>query len=502
MLESGKHIGNYILVRKLGAGGFGEVWQAEKHTKLSVSNFALKFFRPKEGDQINLDKEKREISIWQKVSGLPNIISIIEADEFEEYIYVVSEYADGGSLEKQMTATGGRPFPIDQAVTITLEVLSGLNSLHQMAFVHRDIKPANILIRRGVHCLADFGISREMKAHSKATQTAGTYEYMAPEAFENKPVTIHSDIWAVGAIFQQLLTGGLPFPQKEIPSLIYAILHGEPVKLPDHIPAGIQKVVVTALEKDPQNRFGSAMEMMTALKYQQMLLNNPEWGGAKSSQETLVWGDQDKTQMVEAAQARNTFEPRPTQASSPSSSMTEKTQFVSNASPTGKTEYSGNYEIPSIAEANRKKSKRPLIFALAGGGSLLILVLAAAALAFAFRDKIFSSNSTTGNTAVSTANANSTNANTSAGSNSNRDVKAEAAKSPDSTETSAAPGSSPETKPSAESSETPISKPTPEIVRQKQNVPPATKTAPVVKQPTPKKVTKPIDDKCIYTGDC
>ena len=491
MLESGKHIGNYILVRKLGAGGFGEVWQAEKHTKLSVSNFALKFFRPKEGDQINLDKEKREISIWQKVSGLPNIISIIEADEFEEYIYVVSEYADGGSLEKQMTTTGGRPFPIDQAVTITLEILSGLNSLHQMAFVHRDIKPANILIRRGVHCLADFGISREMKAHSKATQTAGTYEYMAPEAFENKLVTIHSDIWAVGAIFQQLLTGGLPFPQKEIPSLIYAILHGEPIKMPDHIPAGIQKIIVTALEKDPQNRFGSAMEMMTALKYQQMLLNNPEWGaGAKSSQETLVWEDSARTQMVDAAQARNTSDPRPTQLSS-HTSVTEKTQYSNNLLPTEKTEYSGNYEIPSVADEKRKKSKRPLLFAVAGGGSLLVLLLAAAALAFAFRDKIFSTNSTVANSNVSTAN---TQANT------NQDAKAETKKSPDKTEVSAEPGSSPSAEPTVKPSNAPpTSKPTPEVVRQRET---ATKPTPGRQQPTPKKENKPKSSDCIFTGDC
>ena len=496
MLESGKKIQNYVLVRKLGAGGFGEVWQAEKHTKLSVSNFALKFFRPKEGDQINLDKEKREIEIWQKVSGLPNIISIIEADEFEEYIYVVSEFADGGSLEKQMTANGGRAFPLDQAVTITLEILSGLNSLHQMSFVHRDIKPANILIRRGVHCLADFGISREMKAHSKATQTAGTYEYMAPESFENKPVTIHTDIWAVGAIFQQLLTGSLPFPQREIPSLIYAILHGEPGNLPEHIPAGIRKVVATALHKDPQHRFGSAAEMMSALKHQQMLLLNPEPVN-NASQETLVWENNLQTQSVESAR-RNPISESP--------AVTRFTQEPYHPMPTESVkQFSGNFNLPANTTSN-KKSNRSLIFGLVGGGGLLILLLAVGALAFVFKDRIFTTApvSNSNISTVSTGNTDSNSVNKEPVKNTNEKTETISQKpETEKTETSGTSEKAPVDNPTVTTIQSPktpqpeVQKQPVQIVKQKPTPPPVVK-----KRDTPKQDGKNPDSKCIYTGNC
>lgn len=496
MLEAGKKIGSYILVRKLGSGGFGEVWQAEKHSKLSISNFALKFFRPKEEDKISLEKEKREIGIWQKVSGLPNIISIIEADEFEEYIYVVSEFADGGSLEKQMLENGGKAFPVEYAVTTILEVLSGLNSLHQMSFVHRDIKPANILIRRGVHCLADFGISREMKAHSKSTQTAGTYEYMSPEAFENKPVTIHSDIWAAGAIMQQLLTGELPFPQKEIPSLIYAILHGEPQKMPDYIPAGLKEIVKKSLEKTPTNRFNSAAEMISALKYQHMLLTKPEWGQA--SQETLVWEDNSKTQKftgqaVSAPELRARITGEPQKA--------QNTVAVQHTEQ--QTQHSQNFDLMTPDEGQRKKSKRPLIFAIAGGGAFLLLLMVVAAAAFVFKNSnLFSNNAVTTNNAVSNVNSNPKTDNTAADKNTNQNIQTTTENlPPQKDEGSSAPGSSSDAEPSVTS--TPVSKPSPNVVKQKENVPPVTKPTPVIKQNnTPKKPTKKDNPDCIFNGDC
>lgn len=477
MLEAGKHIGNYILVRKLGAGGFGEVWQAEKHTKLSVNNFALKFFRPKEEDKLTLEKEKREIGIWQKVSGMPNIISIIEADEFEEYIYVVSEYADGGSLEKKMLASGGKPFPFEEVIAITLEILSGLNSLHQMSFVHRDVKPANILIRRGVHCLADFGISREMKAHSKSTQTAGTYEYMSPESFENRPVTIHSDIWAVGVIMQQLLTGSPPFPQKEIPSLIYAILNRDPEEMPPNIPAGLREIVGKALEKNPQKRFNSAVEMSGALKYQQMLLSNPELG-AKNSQQTLVWGNNAPTEHYQAGY----------KISDPTVSIARSTGEPPNPQITGSTLQNAVLATNRNSKETPKKSRRPVLFAVLGGSAFLLLLVAVAVGAFFYKNpNLFSDGAANKNTSL----------------NVNTDVKTQT------TETDPTPAQKAET--GAALTPTPVAastaeptKPTPKLTpettrkREENNPPPPRQTPAIKNQATPKK--KSSD--CIFTGDC
>lgn len=267
MLEKGKKVGEYVLLGKLGAGSFGEVWKAEKRTELSVSYFALKFFRPKDDDAIDLEIVKKEVRTWQSLSGLQNVISVSYADKFEEYVYIVSDYAEGGSLEKWLKQRGGKAASPEEAVAITRQILQGLEGMHGEGFVHRDLKPANILIKRGVFYLADFGISRQMKTHSKTTGTAGTYEFMPPEAFEKNPsVSVHTDIWATGAILQKLLTGSLPFPQDEIPSLMAAILMSDPEPLPETVPPALKAIVAKSLQKKREDRFQSASEMREALR--------------------------------------------------------------------------------------------------------------------------------------------------------------------------------------------------------------------------------------------
>lgn len=267
MLEKGKKVGDYVLVEKIAHGAFGDVWRAEKRTPISVMTYALKFFSPKEGDAVGSADVQKEVEVWQSVTGLPNIISVIEADFAEGYIYIVSEYAEGGSLQRWLAANGGKAHTVEQAVEITMEILNGLDYLHRAGFIHRDIKPANILIRKGTFCLADFGVSREIKTHSITMHTAGTYQYMPPEAFSKKPsVSPETDIWAVGVILQELLTGRLPFAHDEIPSLMYAILQEEPETMPEDVPLSLHKVVGLALKKQREDRFSSAREMIEALK--------------------------------------------------------------------------------------------------------------------------------------------------------------------------------------------------------------------------------------------
>ncbi len=278
MLKKGKKIGDYFLVEKIGHGGFGDVWLAEKRTPLSVSSFALKFFRPVTDDEFEIQTVQKEIEIWQKISGLPNVISVIEADFVENYIYIVSEYADGGSLQQWLAVNGGKAQSINQAIGIISEILNGLDYLHRTGFIHRDIKPANILIRKGTFCLADFGVTREIKTHSITLHTAGTYNYMPPEAFNKNPtVSPATDTWAVAVIFQELLTGELPFSQSEIPSLMYAILHEEPDEMSDYIPRQLKSIVRRALQKKRQDRFSTAQEMIDALKeFQAATVESPE----------------------------------------------------------------------------------------------------------------------------------------------------------------------------------------------------------------------------------
>lgn len=264
MLSRGDRIGSYVLLNKVGSGGFGDVWKAEKRTALDVNYFALKFFRPKD-DQINFENIRKELAVWKQLRGLGNIISVIELDRFEDYVYVVSDFAEGGSLENWFKQNKKAESEA-QAVEIVTQILQGLENLHEKGFVHRDLKPDNLLIMNGKLCLADFGISREVKTHSRATGTAGTIEYMPPEAFEkNPPVSPQIDLWAVGVILQKLFTGELPFPH-EMPALMFAILQAEPEPMPETVSLGLREIVKKALQKKRENRFQSAKEMRTALQ--------------------------------------------------------------------------------------------------------------------------------------------------------------------------------------------------------------------------------------------
>ncbi|HRH42818.1 MAG TPA: protein kinase, partial [Pyrinomonadaceae bacterium] len=182
-----------------------------------------------------------------------------------------------------------------EAVEITLQILKGLENLHEKGFVHRDLKPDNILIMNGKLCLADFGISREVKTYSKATGTAGTVEYMPPEAFEKKPsVTPQTDIWAIGVILQRLLTGELSFPQ-EMPALMLAILQDEPEPIPESVSQGLREIVKKALQKKREDRFQTAREMREALKNPTRFLDSL----AKKDSETIVDEDSNKTEVLE-----------------------------------------------------------------------------------------------------------------------------------------------------------------------------------------------------------
>lgn len=296
MLNRGDQIGQFILLNKVGSGGFGDVWKAEKRTALDTNYFALKFFRPKD-DRIDFDKIGRELGVWKKLKGLPHIISVIELDRFDDYVYVVSDFADGGSLENWLHNNGGKSASQAEAVKITLEILRGLENLHEKGFVHRDLKPDNILIMNGRHCLADFGVSREIKTHSKATGTAGTMEYMPPEAFEKKPsITQQTDIWAVGVILQQLLTGTLPYPQEDYPSLVSAILMYDPEPMPANVPEGLREIVKKTLQKKREDRFQTAREMIEALKNPQEFLAELE--PKKSEKFTIIDEDFGKTEQL------------------------------------------------------------------------------------------------------------------------------------------------------------------------------------------------------------
>ncbi len=203
--------------------------------------------------------------MWEQASGHPNILPIIDADEYDGQIVIVSEYAPDGSLDEWLKKNG--KMSVEKAVETTIKILDGLEFLHSRNIIHRDLKPANILLQGDTPRLADFGISRALRttASSQSSNVSGTFAYMPPEGFDGKR-SVQTDVWSVGVNLYQFLTGTLPFPNKEPSALIAAIMMREFEPLPPDVPQNLQNVIAKALAKQPENRYASAAAMREDLR--------------------------------------------------------------------------------------------------------------------------------------------------------------------------------------------------------------------------------------------
>ena len=256
MFRPEQQIGQYILIRRLGRGGFGEVWLAERRAKFVTTKVAVKL--PLD-EQVDHEAIRQEAVLWEQASGHPNVLPIIEADDYDGQVVIVSEYAPDGSLEDLLKKNNGS-LPLKQAVEMTIGILAGLDFLHSRNIIHRDLKPANILLQGDMPRLADFGISRAMKTTSVSVNIAGTPIYMSPEAFDRKR-NVQTDIWAIGVMLYQMLTGDFPFPIGNISDIIASIVMHEAEPLPDEFPPKLQQIVKKALAKQPAERYQTARDM-------------------------------------------------------------------------------------------------------------------------------------------------------------------------------------------------------------------------------------------------
>jgi serine/threonine protein kinase len=262
MYHPGRQIGPYRLVRKLGEGGFGEVWLADKRSELVTKRVAVKLPL---NQQVDLEAIRKEATLWERVSGHANVLPIIDADIYDGQVVIVSEFAEDGSLRDWLDANGGKAPTFDHAVDLMIGILAGLAHLHSHKITHRDLKPSNILLHGETPRIADFGISRVVENSFQSTQTiGGTPSYMAPEAFRNS-TSPKTDIWSAGVVFFELLSGGLPFYGDDMFAIMDAIRSDEPLPLPETVPLVLHRVVDRALRKAPTERFPNSLEMRRVL---------------------------------------------------------------------------------------------------------------------------------------------------------------------------------------------------------------------------------------------
>jgi len=260
----------YRIQRKLGEGGMGAVYKATD-TILNIP-VALKIMSPRIiHDEGTLERFKREVILARKVAH-PNACRVFDIGDHAGIHYVSMEYLDGLPLS-ELLRTHGR-LPPERCISIIKQVLKALEEAHRVGVVHRDLKPANIMVLKDDHSsIMDFGISISSDVHrvTRTGQIVGTPHYMAPEQFESASIDRRADLYAVGVMMYQMLTGRLPFEGHSPIAVIYAHLKSTPQRpseiTPD-LPEEIERIILRAMEKDAEKRFQSAAEFLKALEAQ------------------------------------------------------------------------------------------------------------------------------------------------------------------------------------------------------------------------------------------
>jgi len=261
--------GRYEMGERIGRGGMSEVWSA---TDLRLGRaVAIKFLRDDIDDPAARSRIEDEARAAARLSH-PNIVSVYDAGEHAQRPFVVMELADSRSLADLIREEGN--LTPDVARSIGMQVLSALAAAHAEGIVHRDVKPANILVSEdGSVKLADFGIAKSLDAASAgltvAGQVMGTPSYLSPEQASGQPAEPRSDLYGLGIVLFEALTGRPPY-EGDTPIAVVSAHANAPVPdiratLPD-VPEGFARIIDRALSKDPNDRYADATSMAVALE--------------------------------------------------------------------------------------------------------------------------------------------------------------------------------------------------------------------------------------------
>ncbi|HET7712833.1 MAG TPA: protein kinase, partial [Thermoanaerobaculia bacterium] len=274
-LTAGQRVRQYEVVSALGAGGMGEVYLA-KDTKLgrgvAIKVLSAEFARDPENIRRFLSEAKTASSL-----NHPNIVTIHEIDQNGEIPFIVMEHIDGESLR----ANTGSPMPLAQFLEQAIQITGAIATAHQAGIVHRDIKPANVMLSRSGHIkVVDFGLARlclpvtpvgkqrsSTESETRITRSGtilGTIGYMSPEQIQGKNVDARSDVFALGVLFHEMLSGRRLFEAGDPLSATASILRDDPPSLRSvrrDVPPELEKLIKRALAKDPDDRDVTASQM-------------------------------------------------------------------------------------------------------------------------------------------------------------------------------------------------------------------------------------------------
>ena len=263
-------IGRYEILAEIGKGAMGVVYRA--NDPLLSRTVAIKTINMSSDPEEVAEYEARFYQEAKAAGGLnhPNIVTIHDIGKSGNVVYMAMEYLEGEELRELMKP--GEPLPVQRAVEIAADMAEGLGYAHQHGVVHRDIKPANIMIlKSGPAKITDFGIAR-MRSAEVRTQTGvvlGSPRYMSPEQVAGKRAEPRSDIFSLGVIFYEMLTGKAAFTGDDITSVMYQILNvvpPPPSSVNPAVPQVLDFIVAKALSKTSEDRYQDAMELARDLR--------------------------------------------------------------------------------------------------------------------------------------------------------------------------------------------------------------------------------------------
>jgi tRNA A-37 threonylcarbamoyl transferase component Bud32 len=262
MLEAGQRVGRYRIVRFLGAGAMGEVYLADDphiERRLAIKTVRLEGGRPQDIE----DRKKRLLREARAAGRLlhPNVVTLFDTGEEGGLLFLAFEFVEGCDLASRLET--GEPPTLREVLGITRQVAEALDYAHRQGIVHRDIKPSNILIDTGGHVkVADFGIAKVAGQNTELTiagSVMGSPQYLSPEQIRGDELDGRSDVFSLGVVLYEMLSGRRPFDGETITTLVYQILHKDPsISELRSVPLRLEQLLHHMLAKDREDRLATA----------------------------------------------------------------------------------------------------------------------------------------------------------------------------------------------------------------------------------------------------